>query len=111
MSVLIQVGVSYDSDLEKVEKVTIEVAREVMEKIQGGVSEFEPFIRYHTFGDSSINFSVILRTREFVNQYIIKHEFIKNCINATKKRVSKFRFPSVSAKPSRPYWPMQEKPI
>jgi len=65
-----------------------------MEKIQGGVSEFEPFIRYHTFGDSSINFSVILRTREFVNQYIIKHEFIKNCINATKKRVSKFRFPS-----------------
>jgi hypothetical protein len=29
-------------------------------------------IRYHTFGDSSINFTVILRAREFVDQYVIK---------------------------------------
>lgn len=28
-------------------------------------------------GDSSVNFTVILRAREFVNQYLIKHEFIK----------------------------------
>jgi len=77
MGVLIQVGVSYDSDLEKVEKVTIEVAREVMKAIDGGITEFEPFIRYHTFDDSSINFTVILRVREFVNQYLVKHEFIK----------------------------------
>ena len=76
-SVLVQVGVAYDSDLEKVEKATIEVAREVMREIPGGVSDFEPFTRYHTFGDSSINFSVILRAKEFVDQYIIKHEFIK----------------------------------
>jgi len=77
MSVVIQVGVSYDSDLEKVEKVTIEVAKEVMREVPGGIPEFEPFIRYHTFGDSSINFSVILRCREFTDQYIIRHEFIK----------------------------------
>ena len=76
-SVLVQVGVAYDSDLEKVEKITIEVAREVMREIPGGVSDFEPFTRYHTFGDSSINFTVILRAKEFVDQYIIKHEFIK----------------------------------
>jgi small-conductance mechanosensitive channel len=76
-SVLVQVGVAYDSDLEQVEKITIEVAREVMREIPGGVSDFEPFTRYHTFGDSSINFTVILRAKEFVDQYIIKHEFIK----------------------------------
>ena len=77
MSVLVQVGVAYDSDLEKVEKATVEVAREVMREVTGGVSDFEPFTRYHTFGDSSINFTVILRVNEFVDQYIIKHEFIK----------------------------------
>ncbi len=77
MSVLIEVGVSYDSDLEKVERVTIEVARNIMREISGGVTEFEPFIRYHTFDDFSINFSVILRSSEFVDQYLIKHEFIK----------------------------------
>lgn len=93
MAVLVQVGVSYDSDLEKVEKVTIEVAREVMREIQGGVSEFEPFIRYHTFADFSINFTVILRAKEFVDQYLIKHEFIKKLHNRYKKEGIKIPFP------------------
>lgn len=77
MAILVQVGVSYDSDLEKVESVTIDVAKEVMKNIPGGIPEFEPFIRYHTFDNSSINFSIILRGREFVDQHLIKHEFIK----------------------------------
>jgi small-conductance mechanosensitive channel len=77
MGVLVQVGVSYGSDLAQVERVTIEVGREVMREVQGGVPAFEPFIRYHTFGDSSINFTVILRTNEFTGQYLVKHEFIK----------------------------------
>jgi small-conductance mechanosensitive channel len=77
MAVLVQVGVAYASDLGKVEKVTIEVGRDVMRTVKGGVPEFEPFIRYHTFGDSSINFTVILRGQEFVDQHLVKHEFIK----------------------------------
>ncbi len=77
MSVLVDVGVSYDSDLENVERITLEVAAEVLNRLSGGVSEFKPFIRYHTFGDSSINFTVILRVKEFADQYVIKHEFIK----------------------------------
>ncbi|MBI1977928.1 MAG: mechanosensitive ion channel family protein [Candidatus Omnitrophica bacterium] len=77
LAVLIQVGVHYDSNLKKVEEVTIDAARQVMKTVNGGIPEFDPFIRYHTFGDSSINFTVILRAREFVDQYLIKHEFIK----------------------------------
>jgi len=77
MAVLVQVGVSYDSDLEKVERVTIEVGKEVMREVPGAVPGFEPFIRYHTFADFSINFTVILRAREFVDQYLVKHEFVK----------------------------------
>jgi small-conductance mechanosensitive channel len=73
----VEVGIDYASDLHHVERVVIEVGREVMTQVTGGVSEFEPFIRYHTFGDSSIDFTVILRAREFVDQYLIKHEFIK----------------------------------
>ena len=77
MAVLVNVGVHYNSDLNKVEKVTCEVAKEVMKNVPGGVPEFQPFIRYNTFGDFSINFTVILRAKEFVDQYLIKHEFIK----------------------------------
>jgi len=77
MAVLIQVGVHYDSDLKHVERVTCEVAKKIMQTVPGGVPEFEPFIRYHTFSDSSINFTVIMRAKEFVDNYLIKHEFIK----------------------------------
>ena len=77
VAVLIEIGVSYDSDLEKVEEVTIQAAREILEKTEGGVKTFDPFIRYHSFNDSSIGFTVILRAQQFVNQYLIKHEFIK----------------------------------
>lgn len=77
MAVLVNLGVHYNSNLKKVEKITCEVAREVMKEVPGGVPEFEPFIRYHTFADFSINFTVILRAKEFVDQYLIKHEFIK----------------------------------
>ena len=77
LAVLVQVGVHYDSDLEKVERVTREVAKEVLQTVAGGVAGFEPFIRYHTFNESSIDFTVILRGQEFVDNFLIKHEFIK----------------------------------
>jgi small-conductance mechanosensitive channel len=93
LSVLVDVGVSYDSDLEKVEKVTIEVAKEVLREVSGGVPEFEPFIRYHTFSDSSINFSVILRVKKFVDQYLIKHEFIKRLHKRYKEEGIVIPFP------------------
>ncbi len=77
MSVIIPVGVSYASDLARVEEVTVEVATQVMTEIEGGVPEFEPFIRYNNFGAYSIDFSVIMQTREVTEQYRIQHEFIK----------------------------------
>ena len=77
MSIVISVGVSYDSNLELVEKITRETAIHIQKNIPGAVPDFEPLIRYHTFGDSSINFSVVLRVKEYSNQYLVKHEFIK----------------------------------
>lgn len=77
MAVLVDLGVHYASDLAKVEKISCEIAKDVMKEVAGGVPDFEPFIRYHTFADFSIKFTVILRAKEFVDQYLIKHEFIK----------------------------------
>jgi small-conductance mechanosensitive channel len=93
MAVLVQVGVGYESDLQKVERVTMEVGKEVMREVQGSVSEFEPFIRYHTFADSSINFTVILRAREYADQYLIKHEFIKRLRQRYKEEGIEIPFP------------------
>ncbi|MER8032397.1 mechanosensitive ion channel family protein [Streptomyces bauhiniae] len=77
LTVLLQAGVSYDSDLEHVERVTAEVIDEVMTEITGAVPEHEAAIRFHTFGDSRIGFTIILGVGEFSDQFRIKHEFIK----------------------------------
>lgn len=77
LAVLVQVGVGYNTQLKKVEKIACEVAKEVLQTVPGSVPSFEPFIRYHTFSQSSIDFTVILRAREFVDNFLIKHEFIK----------------------------------
>lgn len=77
MSVLVNVGVSYSSDLEHVERTAIAVASQVMQEADGGVPDFEPLVRFNNFSDSSIDFTVILRTKSFTDQYMLKHEFIK----------------------------------
>jgi small-conductance mechanosensitive channel len=93
MSVLAQVGVSYDSDLEKVEKVTIEVAKSIIKNFDHSPKEFKPFIRFHTFNDFSIDFTVILRVKEFVDQYIVKHEFVKALHKRFKEEGIEIPFP------------------
>lgn len=77
LAVLVPLGVSYASDLGHVEAVTIDVAASVMREIPGGVPSFQPFIRYGAFGDSSITLTVIMRGAEVVDQYLLRHEFIK----------------------------------
>ena len=75
--VTLEVGVSYDSDLQHVETVALDVAQQVLDEVDGGVPGEDPIIRYHTFGDSSINFDVRMMVREFRSQGPVKHEFIK----------------------------------
>ena len=77
LSVPVDVGVHYSSDLDKVERVTLEVAREILKSHKWGVDDYETFVVYHTFDSSSINFTVMLRAKEYFNRFFIKSEFIK----------------------------------
>lgn len=77
IGVSVSVGVSYSSDLDHVERVTVEVGQEVMREVEGGVPEFTPVVRFNELGDYSVRFSVSLQAAEFADQYRIKSEFIK----------------------------------
>ena len=77
LAVIIEASVDYASDLDRVERITTEVGRDVMRTVPGGVSTFDPFVRFHTLGDPGIGFSVTLRAQEFVDQHLIRHEFVK----------------------------------
>lgn len=77
MAALVEVGVSHDNDLEQVEKIVLEVAKQVQETVTGAAPKFEPLVRYNGFEESSIHFTVVLRCQEFRDKFLVAHEFIK----------------------------------
>jgi small-conductance mechanosensitive channel len=77
ITLTMNVGVSYDSDLELVEKVTIEVAKEVMQEIAPELIQIEPYLRFHTFNDFSIDYTLYMRVSEYFDQRIGKHLLVK----------------------------------
>ena len=75
--VRIPVGVHYDSDLEHVERVTMEVAVEAADACGCDSKGAEPVVRFQQFGDSSIDLQVRIRADEYRTQFRLRHEFIK----------------------------------
>ena len=82
---LVFAGSHGKSDLKKVEKITLEVAKEIQQKVPGAIKDFEPIFRYKEFGDSNINFIIVLRVEEPMARFIVRNEFIK----ALKERFDK----------------------
>jgi small-conductance mechanosensitive ion channel mscS len=76
INISVPVGIAYDSDLAAVERITIETAKEVLARVDDNPNA-NPLVRYTAFGDSSINFNVILPSSMFDHQGVIQHEFIK----------------------------------
>jgi small-conductance mechanosensitive channel len=84
-NILVKCGVAYGSDLKKVETVTLAVARHIQRTVDGASKNYQPLVRYHTFGDSNIDFTVWLAVETFEHKWFVEHEFIK----ALKERYDK----------------------
>ena len=81
----VDLAVHYNTDLANAERITVEVAKELMRDVKGGVADFEPLACYSSFGDSGIALSVNLMAREFSDQALLKHEFIKRLTERFRK--------------------------
>ena len=73
----IKIGVSYDSDLEKVEQVTLNTAQKILQGMSEEIADFEPFLRYEKFDYYAINFIVYLKINEYYDRFLIIHQFMK----------------------------------
>ncbi len=93
LAILVDVGVDYGSDLEKVERVTLEVARETLKEVPEAVSAFEPSLRWLGFGESSVNLTVVLRARQFVDQYPLRNAFMKKLHERYRREKITFPYP------------------
>jgi small-conductance mechanosensitive channel len=94
LSVTLNMGVSYGSDLDKVERVTLEVAEALMKEM--GVENGDPTFRYKEFGTSSINFGISLTVHEFTKQYVMRHILIKRLNQRFKEEGIVIPFPPVN---------------
>jgi len=95
LSVLVPVTVDYASDLEQVEAVTKDVMKDVMRTVPGGVPDFEPLVRFNTFGEWAIGFTAIMRAREVADQFLIKHEFMKRLVVRYEEEGIRIPFPLI----------------
>lgn len=69
-------GVAYGSDLVQVERVVLEVAATIQRTVPQAVADFEPFMRFQKFGDSSIDLSVFMKSQDFGSQFVLTSQFI-----------------------------------
>ena len=94
MSLLIPIGVSYDSDPDRVEKILVQEAQKAAGEIAGFLKEPPPFVRFIPgFGDSSLNFTLICQIAEYVDQYLVQHELRKRIFKRFKEEGIEIPFP------------------
>jgi len=73
----VELTVAPGSDLEIVERIGLEVGRAVMRDVAGGMPAVEPSVRFTAFTDLGIRVAVNVRTEQFTDQALVRHEVIK----------------------------------
>lgn len=86
-------SVSYNSDLEKVEQVLIEIGKQVLTENEGGVKNFEPVVRFYSFGDSAILFRLTLACESYEYQFALIHHTIKRIHKVFREQGIEIPFP------------------
>ncbi len=92
----VPLGVQYDSDLAKVEKVSLAVARRVLASSHGAIKNSNPLVSFKEFGPSSINFGVTMKVRSYTDRFTVRHDFMKELVAEYRKQGISFAFPSQS---------------
>lgn len=93
LATLLDVAVGYGADLARVEQIAIAVAREVADEVVGGVPDQDPLVRFNTFNDSSIRFTMVLHAQSFGDQFLVRHEFVKRFTAAMRAAAIPLPFP------------------
>lgn len=74
----VNVAVGREQDMDRVEQITLDVARQVMADVPGGVPTFNPAIRYpQGLADYVTRFAVLLRVQNYAAQYPVTYEFFR----------------------------------
>jgi small-conductance mechanosensitive channel len=96
MAYVMPVSASYGTDPQRVEKVLLDVTQEaIRDGVEGLLAEPAPFVRFIPgFGDSSLDFSLIVQVRQFTDQYLVQSELRKRIISRFQEEGIEVPFPT-----------------
>ena len=93
VSASVNCGVAYGSDLERVEKIAILAAQEVIYKNEDSVKTYTPIVQFIGFADSAINFTLIFRVKNVYAKGFIQSEVFKNLYKKLNEEKIEIPFP------------------
>ncbi len=107
--VSIPIIVDYKSDLDHVERVTLEVAREAAQSVMGATSDTAPRVFLRSFGEFGLHLLVHIWMRDYTDRHRIRHQFIKLLLARFREEGIKIPLPIREFEMGiEPEWPDEE---
>jgi small-conductance mechanosensitive channel len=95
LALLIPISVSYEADVDLVQRILVEEATRGIGQIPGLLAEPAPFVRFIPgFGQSSLDFTLICHVGEFVDQFLVQHELRLGILKRFRDEGVAIPFPS-----------------
>ena len=77
VNVYLTCGVAYESDLQQVEAVSMDVMRQVEREHPGVVKDYGVYFGYDMFGESNVDFWLFMQSSSRLNSFEVRTELIK----------------------------------
>lgn len=95
MAVAITIGVAYDADTEKAERVLLEEANAAVGQVKGLLASPPPGVKLIPgFGSSSLDFTLACHVEEYTSQFEVQHELRKRILSRFRREGIEIPFPS-----------------
>jgi small-conductance mechanosensitive channel len=95
MGASLQVGVSYASDIDLVERVLLEIGKQAATEVPGMLTDPAPSVTLDPgFGDWSLNFQLGFQVAEFSNQASVRNELRKRILRRFRAEGIEIPFPT-----------------
>lgn len=93
LTLRLPVSVSYASDPEHVERVLREIATRAQKEVAGLTQAVEPVVRFAGFGESALEFVLVVRVQAFQDQFTVAHELRKRIFKRFREEQIEIPFP------------------
>jgi len=96
VNVTVSVGVGYDSDLRRVEAALADEAQQIIRDAPLLVKDFKPVVRLVAFGESAVQFNVVVQAQDFESQFAVWNEIYTRIFERLQRESIEIPFPARS---------------